>query len=342
VAGVVAVWVLLALTAGSGDEEPADSARPTTTEPERATTTTRRRARPAPTTTIQVVPGAPLLGEPTGLIVLTMSDRGRILHLDTGVVELMPRATAVIGSTARGLLVAGPDLELWPPPYDGSGAVTVTVGTVDQAWVVADGTQVWTIDGGGSAGVRARLLNLSGSVLLDHPLPVEAWAVGAVDQGLVLSAPGGTFLLDGGGSARRLSTGSALAAGGGRVYVANCDDALRCEHQALDERGRLVRRWNPGGNAFVGPAAPSPDGRLAYTSNDADGTSSVAVDGVALMELGFGGGQSMAWSPDGRWLVVSSTDRLHVLDTRGAEEHQILDLEPGAPPPWQLLVVADS
>jgi len=68
----------------------------------------------------------------------------------------------------------------------------------------------------------------------------------------------------------------------------------------LDDRGREVRRI--GG---AGPAALSPKGDLAYVRRGPAGSSQVVLGDGRRVFSGTGDFTSLAWSPDGRWLLMA-------------------------------------
>jgi hypothetical protein len=341
VAVVAVAWGVLALAGGVTSSDPP---APPTTLPAPGVDAT---SPVVPPSTGQVPPtvagGAGVgRGVRTGLVLVAAGPAPHLVDLDTGVAVAMD-ASDVLAVTQRGLLVvtAG-GTAIWPPPYDGQGAVPFTTGgPVDRAWAVAEGTQLWTVRHELGGGGRLRLLNLAGSVLLDQALPPEANVVGALDRGLVLDAPGGTLLVDGQGRAHLLSTGFPLAVGASSVYVVLCDvvdDAVECRYEILDARGQQLGR-SLGRDAFVGPVALGPGPRLAHVMGP-DAERSLAIDGHAVAALGASGADGMAWSPDGRWLVASTAGRILVVDTWRAGPPVVVDVGDRGPL-GPLLVASD-
>lgn len=345
-AGLLGMWALLAITAGGdgNDSDAADDpAETTTTERRERTTPTTRKARPFTTTIPEVVADAPLLGEQTGLAVVLVGDETRIVHLDTGVVERI-RQQQVFGTTERGLLVGTNDgLQIWPQPYDGSSPVQLTPTYAEQAWVVGGGTRVWVARPDFDNGYVASLIDLDGTVLLELPVPVQAWPAGAVDRGLVLAAPGGTYLLDGQGAVHRLSTGQAMASSANRVFVMNCDAELTCSIEVLDGRGLLVDRIEQHqAIEFRFPNyVAAPDGRFAYVVGEG-AAASISIDGTVVASAGFSEPTAMGWSPDGRWLAFASGGDLRFIDTVNGGEPIVVELDVGRPPAWQLFLVSTT
>jgi hypothetical protein len=68
----------------------------------------------------------------------------------------------------------------------------------------------------------------------------------------------------------------------------------------FDERGREVRRITG-----AGPAALSPAGDLAYVRRGPTGSSQVVLGNGRRVFSGTGDFTGLAWSPDGRWLLVA-------------------------------------
>jgi hypothetical protein len=333
----MSLWTFLAFAGGDDEEgipiEDADGDTTTTeaeAEHEDRTSTTRRR-RPPTTTTTAVLPGAPLLGEPTGLSLALVGSSGRVVDLDTGGVIRV--GVPVVGVTAGGLLVNEAfGLALWPAPFDGSGSTTILpsgrASQVEQLWVVADGTLVWAMerpegDGFFESGFAITLIDLEGVELGRVEVPPEVWPAGATDDGVVLTGPGGAYLLDEGGRVERFTTGDPFSVAGDRIYVVNCDEGLRCQVEVFDGRGRLVDELPPtSGPNFS--ASASADGRLAQITfgGESGEPNTVTVDGVTVFEQegwlpGAGGPDGLAWSPDGRWLAIAAQDGIHVIDTFG-------------------------
>jgi hypothetical protein len=338
---VALIWGVLVVVGGG----PAgDDAAPPVRPPDPVTTTiappSAPRFPPVPPPSSPAVADAPLLGEATGLTAVITGREAFAVDLDQATVRALP-ATSIVGAVERGLLVGvGGRVDLWPAPFDGTGAVPFTTGDVDQAWVVAGGTQVWAVRLGFGSHRRARLLNQAGSVLLDVSLPPEAWPVGALDRGLVLTTPGATVLVDGQGVAHELSTGTPFAAAGSTVYVAVCDTpngALECRYEVLDARGQPMDR-PVSGEQFARPVAVGAGPRLAHVLGSGPDTA-VAVDGVVVAPVGEAGVQALAWSSDGRWLLAVSGIRLVAVDTWGSGPPVSIEVAPSGMAASSLLLV---
>jgi hypothetical protein len=129
-----------------------------------------------------------------------------------------------------------------------------------------------------------------------------------------------------------------MSAGGDVVQVMNCDEALQCRVDILALDGELVGTVPyPAAETSYGPGLVSVSGHLATMQFDQEGSATVLIDGGVVLEdpTGYGGG--IAWSPDGRWLVVWIANDLVLIDRTSMERHQVpyevADLEN-----WPLIV----
>ncbi|HKY15786.1 MAG TPA: hypothetical protein VJM33_12750 [Microthrixaceae bacterium] len=336
-AAAAAVWLTIALTTGGpgGDEWADDADRPSTTRVEART----RWVEPT-STTAEVIPGGPLLGEPSGLRLVAVTDNGsRVIDLDTGAVTRVDRR--VLSVADRRLVVRGDGIvAVWPHPYDGSSSTTIAEipadRVVEQVWVVGDGTLVWLLQqgpgfGAGPAPATAVLVDLAGRTLARFELPGGFSPSGAVDRGLVVSGPGGIYVLGTDGAAERISTGDVWTVADNQVLAFNCDERLECGLEVFDGRGQ---RLNTGAidPLLFDEAVAAPDGRIAYVVHPDPNreTSQVTVDGVPVFEAPgeqppLGG---LAWSPDGRWLAILASDGIHLIDTLRGKAPVVVPMQP--------------
>jgi hypothetical protein len=298
----------------TGDDNDAADEPTSVTDATPATAGASDPAAPAATGTTQVVPGAPLLGEPVGFQLAIVAGGTRFLDLDTGVVRAMD--VTVHGATDFGLLVTdlrgpGPQtLAVWPAPYDGSGE-TVLSDALEapwETWISGNGQHVWAL--GGKFGELPELVHYdlvaqtSSTIQLGPSSPV-----GVVNDALLVGANGGTYRLGSDGGFDRISTGSVVVTGADRVVVEVCDEQLSCELQAIDQDGRPIGDYLPldrtdfdSGTAESLPPIMAPDGRLAWVRGEGASSSVLLVDGEEVGRLLSPA--LLAWSPDGRWLFA--------------------------------------
>jgi hypothetical protein len=298
-----------------------------------------------------VIAGAPLLGEPSGLkLVFTPSSRGlggRLIDLDTGAITRIE--VPVLGVIEQRLLVLDDGaIALWPAPYDGSGATTITTipsdRFVQQAWTVDEGSRVWLLlepppdffgqlppeELQGAVPIpsrTARLVDLDGRTVAEVDIRSDLDPFGAVDRGVVVAGPGGIYVIEPSGAAQRISTGELVTVAHNRVVALSCDERLQCGTEVLDQQGRRLELHPitgpvPGGMGS-GPGSVSGivavDGRVAAILDRTfeSGAYEVEIDGGAPFQVAGIPIANPSWSTDGRWLVIPLEDRVHVLDTLG-------------------------
>ena len=342
--GVAAAVAMLVAGSLALDDDPSgtdlpeaeDGADGTTPEDDSSTT------RPEPTTTTSLLAGAPLLGAPSGMLLVTSPYtsglRSRLIDLDTG--EITELDGRVMDATEEGLLVQRDGtVVLWPSPYDGSGSKQIAAiprgQIVAETWVVDDG--VWLLfrpPAPGELGApghpaSADLVDLDGRSLAHLDLRDDLWPSGVIDRGVVASGPGGVYAIDRRGNVERISIGDLVAVAHNQVHVFTCDERFQCSIELLGGQGQPVDRRassDPSPDGLVSEAIPAPDGRLAtIVYRDMTGqTNQVAVDGVPVFEAAVF--NTPTWSPDGRWLAIPALDGIHLIDTRHHTEPVVLEV----------------
>jgi hypothetical protein len=289
----------------------------------------------------------------TGLRVVSFANVSiGITDLDTGeqtVISGAPfgGATGSVVARGRGLVwvnpsgqaVHVPDLVADPTIIDlGEGDSVVASDRADRVWIVVEA------EAGASAVTE---VDLSGRVTAGAiTLPPGVSVVGGVPGGLVVGSPDGIFLVGRDGSARRIAGGTPVGTFGSSVVHHACDAVLHCDlHISEVATGEQRRIEGASEIPAFDPWATlvSPDGRFiawlsfsdsdespAATLNLYDLTTGRTASPLGPDAIGLGPPEppSMAWSPDGQWLVVSAgaTDRaLRVEDGEIFE----LNLPPG-------------
>jgi hypothetical protein len=350
-AALAGAWLAFVVANGSG--EPGGGAAPDVTIEEREkaaderderdsegpTSTTRPRqsvGNSTSTTVPAVLPGAPLAGEPTGWVVALRADqRSVLIDLDSG--EVRQLDAEPVAAVTGGLIVRhGIGIELWPAPFDGSGARSLGGADVGDVLPAGD-AGVWMFEYLGNSETQVvRLVGLDGAVRLEDELPPRVWGVGVLDGRLVVQASGGTYLLDLDGSFRRLSVGTPMWVGPDRVYVEECGDRLRCEMVEIGPDGEILDAGELPDFPFGTLAVVSPDGQVAWIDYSAAG-----LVRLGARELQVGGDvHAMGFSPDSRWLVVATGDgRVRLVDTTTDAEPIVID-PGGFTQPYQVFVFA--
>lgn len=205
-----------------------------------------------------------------------------------------------------------------------------------------DTTSLWVFDGvdftgrDNDAGGTASRLALDGAVLDRVAVPAVAQPLAGTRDALVLRTPNATIVAGTDGSARRVAAGPALASDGNRIARLECGDELTCAIVVgtLDDpdqaRTPLPAMEVPADLDGVPRARFSPDGRwLALSIYRARRTGLVDRSHVSILDVATGREEirvdgspltephtPFAWTPDGRWLVLSSGDGLRLWDAR--------------------------
>lgn len=188
--------------------------------------------------------------------------------------------------------------------------------------------QVWAQRSVGDERVLS-LVGLDGSTTdVEMQLPPGSWAMTSDGKGNVLfSATGGVYLA-GRHGVDRVTRGGLLAIGATRWLTLECDDQARCSSVVVERSSgerRVLDESVADNRSF--PGAISPDGSTAAVFG-ADGFRMPELRLIDLdsgahqqfdvsVEGGFGNRDSLAWSPDSRWLFVASDGgELQVVDAR--------------------------
>jgi len=256
-----------------------------------STSTTRRTERTTTTTTLPPVPGVPIFEEPVGasLLLAGGGSSWSLLDLDTG--EARPFADEGFPPDAYSVVpVQGGVVAQWPggaqyQPLRGEpvllrrgGDQVLSSGAPDSVWVGGMGQGDWS---------ELTLVDLTGRVL-SGPLIVPGWAQAATIEGALFERGGRVYLHTAEGS-RFVSEGTLVATAGTMVVVATCDEAARCEHEAVDTISGARQTFGPSPTEMQGWASLSPDGRhLAVVTNTGGGS--------RLRVVGAGG--DVAWETE--------------------------------------------
>ena len=267
----------------------------------------------------------PLLGEPSGLVVYSVTV-GRLvrLDLDSGIItdtsldmsgdQIWPTSLGAVAQASVGPLVLLPRDGSPPRSLAGFGSTLLGEGPPGRLWYqdsasAGDAASLWYRDGADA-----------------EPVPVAVPA-GPNDQpvpdglgGVLMTAGGGIYRLVPGEPPRRLGSGYLADARNGHSLEYTCDAVMACGFVVRDLRTGATRPA-PGDAAQIlrsGGGQLAPDGRWVLVSGEIDGAGfdrirAFGPDG-AVVDLGSGANRSCvhrycpsqpAWSPDGRWVIGS-------------------------------------
>jgi hypothetical protein len=334
VAAVVA-WAAVAFVMAGEDGDDTEEARPapSSSRPRRTTTST----------TTTAVPGAPLLGEKTGLVVLLSGNTTRVVDLDTGESTgfqlgspILVREDGIVTQDGRGAL-------MWHGfPFSddrgvelGDGFTVFDAAGTDSVWI---GLNPSSGPVGGPSGppTRWRLIAQEGLIREEVSLPPDAWAMWANADGPIAGVGGRILQFTVDGSVRDLGVGELLGGSRASIFVRRCDEGGRCHIERQPMVGDpLVLPSPPIGSwrsyGFVGDAF----GRVAGVSElpQQDDARRVAFNLVVVRPDGTVEGSlpipptydpQFIWSPDNRWLLsIGAPGSLFVVDTRDFSTHEI-------------------
>jgi hypothetical protein len=196
----------------------------------------------------------------------------------------------------------------------GEGGIVVASDEPDRVWIVVGDPYSGT--------TAVREVDLAGRVTAGPiTLPAGVEPVSGVAGGLVVGSPDGIFLVGRDGRARRVARGTLLGTFGDSVLHEACDANLECAIQVTDlvtgEEQRFERTAESFETAsrFGDPLGVSPDGRfiatMTYDDETGDATMHIYDLGAGAVVGRFGRdvagvGGMVAWSPDGRWLIMAN------------------------------------
>lgn len=311
VAVVLGALLMLDGPGPSGDDATDEAAeeRTTTTRTRQTTSSTT----PSSSTTTSTLPPGPVLGRTVGATVAFVSggpgaglpyvdlDTGAMGELDLGDGEAWS-AVAVRGGvvvpTMRGVQyvpLTGEPVDLHQGP-----ALVVSSGTPDAVWV---------LEGRGPSPAAARLVDLSGRLLVG-PLQPAGWVSHGAPDGVVHRRGGRVYLTDEDGT-RAVGVGEVFSRSGRWLGLETCDEIGRCALERIDLVSLERTSYGPSaGDGSPWWVEPSPDGELAVVVVATDPT------GPELRVVEAGGAvrwdgehptiaaSDAAWLPDGSGFVV--------------------------------------
>ncbi|MCP5029067.1 MAG: hypothetical protein GY929_22570 [Actinomycetia bacterium] len=349
------------------EEEPvelgADSAQPAGTTIPATTTTAAASSTPLdPTTTSLAEPVGPLLGELTGLKLLTLGGGSTtaIVDLDSGEAEefdvrLGPafEEAQVVVAGDRLVTVSDRDSVSILPLHDlDAEGVAVGLFDIDQDEITlrpgGPSGQVWVL-GWRWEEKGPRIATLA-AVDVEQGSAVEVFS-GALDHrletvlgppGLVVNAPDGPLLVNLEGITA-WPQGHTLAFGPGVALTLTCDAALVCGYSFVDvdtasrtpiDVGTVESVWVKGGVFSADGARFAALDYQEDTMTVLDVTTGQAAASFPASAVDNGPGRP-AWSPDGRFVAWRGDQGVLVGDVLTGEVHRIgSDLIGQAPDPW--------
>lgn len=141
---------------------------------------------------------------------------------------------------------------------------------------------------------------------------------------------------------RRVTTGAVLAVGPTRWLTAECDDQDHCASVVIDRASGARRVLNtPVGDVNVQPGVISPDGTSAARMVRFPSSAVEIIDlttgtehalALRIDQSAVDDGQSLAWSPDSRWLFATDANgHLNAVDAHTGHITDFADLGTSLP-----------
>lgn len=289
--------------------------------------------------------GAPLLPD-VDLTVVTADFVSRLQIVDVATGRV--RGVAVFAPTARArplAMVSTDDSVIIDANGDvvrlRDGQTRPTVLARDHRSIpTADDDSLWVFDGVAAVvGGTASRVGFDGSVLDRVALPAVARPLAGTADSLVVALPGTVSRIDADGSRHEIAHGEALASDGVHLARLDCSAGLACAvvigtvSEPDQVEVQLAPTDRPAGLSGVPGGAFSPDGRWFAlplhrgSRNRPIDDSSISIISVAtgVEVLRLPGSplrplnSPMAWSPDGRWLALSTGSRVQLWDTEGGD-----------------------
>lgn len=287
--------------------------------------------------TVEVRGDGPLVPEASDFEIVAADFASRLQTIDvaTGDIEALEVFTGGRRTRPDGLQVIDEDLVL-----DVGGDVVrvdedlrapAIVARGHRSVPTADATSVWVYDGEPLAvGGTASRVGFDGRIRQRIELPAMAQPLAGTADGLLVRTPGAVTMVADDGTRRLVAAGPGLVSDGTRLAWLDCVGDLTCYAVAgtVDDpeqvRVQLDREDLPVGLGEPGGAF-SPDGRwLALPLYRRQRNSAAEEREVAIIDLTLGAqalrvrGSALvsptpiAWSPDSRWLAISTGSGLRV------------------------------
>jgi hypothetical protein len=290
--------------------------------------------------------GHPLLGVPPSWTLFGLSSQSVVeLQLATGRTTTTP--IALLPSDSSASLVVGADRVIVDPGDSGvagaliadgqpAGALPAAFGQSAPLFPGPDPDHLWALD---PTSTSARLVGFDGRVTATTiSIPAGVGSVASDGAGyLFFYGTGGVYDARP-GSLRRVTTGNLLATGPTKWLVAECDIQYRCSTNVVDRASGAKHQLPQTYDTYSSGGSIAPDGQIAAVvpaaatgaiplhlldlESGTDRTTSVTFDPE---NGGIGGGGTLVWSPDSKWLFVTNgTGRLYAID---ADSGQVTTLD---------------